>query len=123
MDPEVEAKLAPLLAQAAQQLLQSNQAQAAQAQAQQQAQDPLVQMQMQELQLKQQEQQRKATKDQTDAAIAAQKLQLDKERVSIEASKEGMRVQAQERQANNRLKFDALKLMATPTKQNPPKGS
>jgi hypothetical protein len=75
------------------------------------------------LQIQQQEQQRKATKDQTDAAIAAQKLQLDKERVQIEAAKEGTRVQAQERQANNRLKFDALKLMATPTKQNPPKGS
>ena len=40
MNPEVEARLAPLLAQAATQLLQQNQQQVAQQQAQQQAQDP-----------------------------------------------------------------------------------
>ena len=48
MTPEVEARLSPLLAQAAQQLLQMNQQEAQQQQAQQQAQDPLVQMQQQE---------------------------------------------------------------------------
>ena len=69
MDPEVEARLAPLLAQASQRLLQQNQAQAAQQQAQQQAQDPLVQMQQKELQIKQAEQQRKSQKDQTDAQL------------------------------------------------------
>ena len=77
MDPEVEARLAPLLAQAAQQLLQQHQGQAAQQQAQQQQQDPLVQIQMQELQIKQQEQARKAQKDQTDAAFKAQQLKMD----------------------------------------------
>jgi hypothetical protein len=77
MDPEVEARLAPLLAQAAQQLLQQHQGQAAQQQAQQQAQDPLVQMQQQELQLKAQEQARKMQKDQTDAAFKAQQLKVD----------------------------------------------
>jgi hypothetical protein len=123
MPEEMEVQLSRLVADAGRQLTQTSQQQAAQQQAQQQAQDPLFQLEQAKLQIQQQEQQRKATKDQTDAAIAAQKLQLDQERVQIEASKEGMRVQAQERQANNRLKFDALKLMATPTKQNPPKGS
>ena len=123
MPEEIEVQLSRLVADAGRQLTQTSQQQAAQQQAQQQAQDPLFQLEQAKLQIQQQEQQRKATKDQTDAAIAAQKLQLDKERVQIEAAKEGTRVQAQERQANNRLKFDALKMLATPTKQNPPKGS
>ena len=69
MDPELEAKLAPLLAQAAAQLLEKNKSEMAQRQAQQQAQDPIVQMQQQELQIKAQEQQRKAQKDQVDAQL------------------------------------------------------
>jgi hypothetical protein len=82
MDPEVEARLAPLLAQASQQLLQQNQAQAAQQQAQQQAQDPLVQMQQQELQIKQQDVQRKAQKDQADIGIKQQQQQIERERIA-----------------------------------------
>ena len=85
-DPEVEAALAPLLAQAATQLLQQNQAGAAQQKAQQQAQDPLIQMQMQELQLKAQEQQRKAQKDQTDAQLKMQQLQVERERIASQAA-------------------------------------
>ena len=81
MDPQVEVRLAPLLAQAAQQLLQQNQGEAQQKQAQQQAQDPLVQMQQQEIQIKQQEQQRKAAKDQADNQLAMQRLQLEQERI------------------------------------------
>jgi hypothetical protein len=77
MDPEVEARLAPLLAQAAQRLLAGNQQQAAQQQAQQQAQDPLVQIQQQELQIKQGDLQRKVTKDQTDAALKQEQLRID----------------------------------------------
>jgi chaperonin GroES len=77
MDPEVEARLAPLLAQAAQRMLASNQAQAAQAQAQQQAQDPLVQIQQQELQIKQEDLKRKVVKDQTDAALKQEQLKID----------------------------------------------
>ena len=76
MDPEVEARLAPLLAQAAQRLLQQNQAQAQQQQAQQQAQDPIIQMQQQELQLKAQEVQTKAQKVQGDLQIKQAELQL-----------------------------------------------
>jgi len=77
MDPEVEARLAPLLAQAAQQLLQQNQAEIAQQQAQAQAQDPMVQMQQMELQIKAEEVKRKAAKDQGELALKAQELQAD----------------------------------------------
>jgi hypothetical protein len=77
MDPEVEARLSPLLAQASQQLLNMNKGQAAQQQAQQQMQDPLVQIQMQELQIKQADQKRKEIKDQTDAALKEKQIQID----------------------------------------------
>ena len=98
MDPQVEAQLAPMLAQAAQQLLQSNQAQAAQKQAQQAAQDPMVQMQQQDQQLKQQDQQRKVAKDQADNQIAQQRLQL-----------EAARIQAQSKTSEGQQKNDLLK--------------
>lgn len=85
MDPQVEARLAPMLAQAAQQLLQSNQQQAAAQQAAQQAQDPLVQMQQQELQIKQAEQQRKVQKDQAEIALKQQQQQIERERIATQA--------------------------------------
>lgn len=94
MDPQVEAQLAPVLAQAAQRLLANNQQQVAQQQAQQQAQDPLVQMQMQELQLKAQEQQRKAAKDQTDAALKQQQMQIERERIAALQQADEQRVKA-----------------------------
>jgi hypothetical protein len=98
MSPEVEARLSPLLAQAAQQLLQKNTQEAQQAQAQQQAQDPIVQMQMQELQLKAQENQRKAAKDQADNAIKAAQLQVERDRIQTQASTD-----------DKRIKMDAMK--------------
>jgi hypothetical protein len=81
MDPEVESRLAPMLAQAAQRLLQKNQAEAQQQQAQQMQQDPIIQMQQQELQLKAAEQQRKAAKDQSDAQFKAKQLELEQLRL------------------------------------------
>ena len=98
MSPEVEARLSPMLAQAAQQLLQKNTQEAQQAQAQQQAQDPIVQMQMKELQLKEQDNQRKAAKDQADNAIRAAQQQIERERI-----------QAQTATDDKRLKLDAVK--------------
>jgi len=98
MSPEVEARLSPMLAQAAQQLLQKNQQQAQQAQQQQQAQDPIVQMQMQELQLKAQENQRKAAKDQADNAIKTAQLQVERDRI-----------QTQQATDDKRIKIDAMK--------------
>jgi hypothetical protein len=98
MSPEVEARLSPMLAQAAQQLLQKNQQEAQQAQQQQQAQDPIVQMQMQELQLKAQENQRKAAKDQADNAIKAAQLQVERDRIQTQQSTD-----------DKRIKLDAMK--------------
>jgi hypothetical protein len=98
MDPEVEARLAPMLAQAAQRLVQKNQQEAAQQQAQKQAQDPLVQMQMQELQIKQADQQRKAQKDQADLALKQAQQQIERQRI-----------QTQQATDNKRIQVDALK--------------
>ena len=93
MDPEVEARLAPMLAQAAQQLLQQNQAQAAQQQAQQLAQDPVIQMQQQELNIKQQDLQRKANKDAADINLKEQQQQIDRERIKADLIKEAARLE------------------------------
>ena len=97
IDPEAEARLAPMLAQAAQKLLQQNQAQKAQQQAQQQAQDPIIQMQQQELQLKQQEQQRKAQKDAADIQLRNKQQQIEQ-----------MRIQSQEKVALKGQQLNAL---------------
>ena len=99
MDPEVEARLAPMLAQASQRLLQQNQAQAAQQQAQQQAQDPLVQMQQQELQIKQAEQQRKAQKDQTDAQLKMEQIKVERSRIAAQTAMEAAKSQSQKESA------------------------
>jgi len=81
MPPEVEAQLAPMLAQAAQRLLQNNQAEAQQQQNQQKAQDPLVQLQQQEMQLKQQELQMKQQQSQAEIQIKQQQLQIEQARI------------------------------------------
>jgi hypothetical protein len=81
INPEVEARLAPMLAQAAQRLLSQNQAQVAQQQAQQQAQDPIVQMQQQELAIKQAEVQRKAQKDQAEIEIRKRQQEIEAGRI------------------------------------------
>ena len=105
MDPQAEARLAPMLAMAAQRLLAMNQGQAAQQQAQQQAQDPIVQMQQQELQIKAQELQRKASKDQADIALRKKQLEMD-----------ALKTAAQIKQQNNRehanMQMDVLKTAA-----------
>jgi len=105
MDPEVEARLAPMLAQAAQQLFQQNSAQVAQQQAEQQAQDPLVQMQMQELQLKQAEQQRKQAKDAADIKLKEQQQQIEAARITAQTLLE------REKMESNR-KSEALRMAA-----------
>lgn len=102
MDPEVEARLSPMLAQAAQQLLQKNMQEAQQAQAKQQAQDPIIQMQMQELQLKAEENKRKAAKDQADNAIKAAQLEVERDRI-----------RSQTDTADKRIKVDAVKTVMT----------
>ena len=109
MDPEVEAKLAPLLAQAATQLLQMNQSQVQQQQAQQQAQDPIIQMQQQELQIKAAEQQRKVQKDQTDAQIKMQQMQIERERIQTQAQLESAKTAVQMQQEKERMGLELTK--------------
>ena len=101
LDPVVEARLSPLLAQAAQRLLAKNSQEVAQKQAEQQAQDPLVQMQQQELQIKMQEAQRKAQKDQMDAQLKAQQLQIERDRIAAQSETE-----------DKRTRIDAIKAVA-----------
>jgi hypothetical protein len=116
IDPQAEARLAPILAQAAQRLLAQNQAQAAQAQAAQQAQDPLLQLQQQELQIKQQEAQRKAAKDQADIQLAQEKLQADsafrEKQLQVDAMKSAAQTLANERNSKSQRNLDALKTVA-----------
>jgi hypothetical protein len=101
MDPQVEAMLAPLLADAAQAVLMQNQQYAAQQQAMQQAQDPLLQLQQQEVQIKQAEQQRKAAKDMADVEIDKQKLAISAQKIALDA-----------KNAGDKQKFEALKAAA-----------
>jgi hypothetical protein len=109
MPPEIEAKLAPLLAQAAQQVLQVNKQQVAQQQAQQQQQDPLVQIQQQEVAIKQAEQQRKTQKDAADIQLEQEKLQIERERIGVQAQTEAARTQAQILNENQRTSIDMQK--------------
>jgi hypothetical protein len=106
MPKELEVELSKLIAVASQQLLQADKAQAQQQQAQQQAQDPLVQLQQAELQQKGQEIQRKAAKDQVDAQIKGQQLQIERERIQQQAQTDAMRIQAQTQQAQARNEHD-----------------
>jgi len=105
----IEVELSRLVAQGAQQLLQINQAQAQQQKAQQQMQDPIVQMQQAELQIKGQDSQTKAQKAATEAQIAQAKLQLDAKRLEDTKEIEMARIQAQDKQANQRVNVDLFK--------------
>jgi hypothetical protein len=92
LEPQVEAQLSALVAQAAQQLLQKNQGEAAMQQAQQQAQDPLIQMQQEELQIKKAEVDRKAKKDAVDAAAKADEIRLREKEIDNRQETEGVRL-------------------------------
>jgi len=122
MPEEMEIQLSRLLADAGRQVTQAHQQEAAQQQAQQQAQDPAFQLQQQEVQIKAQEVQRKAKKDQTDAALAAEKLKLEKTKVQINAVAEGEKLDAAQRQHKRKTDIDAAKTMLSMNKpQQPPK--
>jgi hypothetical protein len=114
LDEQTEVQLSRLVAQAAQQLLQSNMGKAQQAQAQQQAQNPMLQMQQAELQLRAQELQRKEQDSQRDFAIAQEKIRLERERLAVEAQKEQARLANQNRQADKKLRADMIKTVMKP---------
>ena len=96
INPEVEARLAPMLAQAAQRLLSQNQAQVAQQQAQQQAQDPIIQMQQQELAIKQAEVQRKAQKDQAEIDLRKRQQEIEAGRIISQNEMAKQKLQAEQ---------------------------
>jgi hypothetical protein len=106
LPPNVEIALSGMMAQAAQQVLMQDQAKAAQAQAQQQQQDPVVQMQQQELQLKAKEVELKEKKILIDAAIAADKQELEEQKVSGKLELDALRVGAQINESKNKAEFE-----------------
>lgn len=114
LDEQAEVQISRLVAQAAQQLLQSNMGKAQQAQAQQQAQNPQLQMAQAELQLRAQELQRKEQDSQRDFAIAQEKINLERERLAVEAQKEQARLANQNRQADKKLRADMIKTVMKP---------
>ena len=105
IDPETEARLAPMLSMAAQKLLMQSQQQAQQAQAQQMQQDPMIQMQQAELQIKAAEQQRKVQKDQADVTLKNKQLQVD----AIKAAAE---IATRDKSTSAARNLDALKTIA-----------
>jgi hypothetical protein len=77
MEPEIAAKVAQMSAQAAQRLLQQNQAQAAQQQAQQMAQDPVIQMQQEEMAIKKAKAMAEIEQGNRKITIEEKRLQMD----------------------------------------------
>ena len=106
LPPNVEIALSAMMAQAAQQVLMQDQAKAAQMQAQQQAQDPVVQMQLQELQIKQGELELKKQKLALDATIAADKQELEEQKVSGRLELDGLKVGAQINESKSKQQFE-----------------
>jgi hypothetical protein len=119
LDEQTEVQISRLVAQAAQQLLQTNMGKAQQAQAQEMAQNPQLQMAQAELQLRAQELQRKEQDSQRDFAIAQEKINLERERLAVEAQKEQARLANQNRQADKKLRAEMIKTVMKPRGQKP----
>ena len=117
LDEQTEVQLSRLVAQAAQQLLQSNMGKAQQQQAQQMAQNPQLQMAQAELQLKAEELKRKEADSQRDFQIAQQKIALEQQRLQVETQKEAARLQAQQMQGDKKIRADMVKTMMKPAQQ------
>ena len=120
LDEDTEVQISRLVAQASQQLLQSNVNKAQQAQAQQMAQNPQLQMAQQELQLKAEELKRKEADSQRDFQIAQEKIRLERERLAIETQKEQMRLQAAAQQNDKRIRAELVKNAMRPKAQPKP---
>jgi hypothetical protein len=106
LPPDVELALSAMMAQAANQVLQQDQAKAAQMQAQQQAQDPVVQMQLQELELKKQELELKKQKMVADVAAATDKQELEEQKVSGRLELDALKVGAQIKESQAKTQFE-----------------
>jgi hypothetical protein len=109
LPPQIETAMSSMMAKAAQQVLQQNQAQAAQQQAQQMAQDPVLQMQQQELQIRAQEVAIKASKVQADAAAKADELELKEKQLQIDAAYKADKLEADQERDGARMGIDIAK--------------
>jgi hypothetical protein len=125
----IEVTLAQLMAKAGTQLTQGKQQQQAQQAAQQQAQDPLFQLQQKEVAIKEQEVQlkaqknaadiqirmseerRRSQKEAIDSAIATKRLQLDKEELTLEAQKDGLKLAKSTTENTDKLNLELLRLI------------
>jgi len=112
LPPEIEAQLAPLVAAAANKLLQKDQAEAQMQQAMQQAQDPLVQMQMMDLQIKQMEAQTKQMKAQMDAQIQQGELARKQQKDLFDAAAKEDANRLREAEISGRQQLEAARLGA-----------
>jgi hypothetical protein len=110
LPPEIEAQLAPLVAAAANRLLQKDQAEAQMQQAMQQAQDPLVQMQMMDLQIKQMEAQTKQMKAQMDAQIQQAELARKQQKDLLDAAAQEDANRLREAEISGRQQLEAARL-------------
>lgn len=125
MNPEVEALLAPILAQAAQRVLQQNTSEVSQQKAMKDSQDPVIQMQQQELAIKQAEVQRKAQKDQIDAELRMRQQQIETGRILSQQEMEKQRLLSESQidllkltaQMKNEKERDAIKMGVDIAKQ------
>ena len=103
----IQNQVARLSAEAAQKLLQQNQANAQQQQVQKMQEDPLIQMQQQELQLKRQEAEIKIQKTLADIELDKAKLMLEREKLETNVQRdivlEHGRLQSSEKIAGARL--------------------
>jgi hypothetical protein len=105
LSPEDELQMSRAVADAAQQLLQKNQAEAAAQQAEQLQQDPIIQMQQAELQLKAQEVQIKAQKTQADIEAESRRLAIEEARIASQERIAGAQIGA--KAESDKTKMDA----------------
>jgi hypothetical protein len=121
---DAEVQISMMAAQASDVLLNRNKTEIAAQQAQQAQQDPLIQMQSQELQLKQAEEQRKAAKDQADVQEAAQRLQIERERIASQERIAMSSLQAKTEKDDEELVIKKVQeLIKLEQLQNPKKGN
>jgi len=114
MDEATASQVAQFAAKASLRLLQRDQAEAATEQAQQQQQDPVIQMQQQELQIKQQELKLREQKVLVDASEAADRLELERERIAsqerIAGAQIGARIQSDKEKLRAKEQIDGARI-------------
>ena len=104
LPPEIESKLASLVSQAAQQLLQKNQTEAQQQQQQAQENDPILQLKQKELQIEEQSASAKAQTDQQRADTQQAKLDLEAQKAQMRDELARLKLETDVQLANQKMK-------------------